>query len=75
MTLSVETIESRIKQYEEELLKVVANHTGMMAALGELKQLLSVANGTAQIIAPQEQPVIEEIEKVVDVVDVVIENS
>jgi hypothetical protein len=72
MSLSLETIENRIKQYEEEIMKVVANHTGLMATLAELKQLLSVASEAAVIVAPEAVPVIDTIEGVVHVIDEIV---
>ena len=72
MSLSIDTIETRIKQYEEEIMKVVANHTGMMATLAELKQLLSVASEAAAVVVPEGVPVIDAVETIVDAIEGVV---
>ncbi len=69
MSLSVQAIEGRIKQYEEEIMKVVANHTGLTAALAELKQLLSVASEVVSVVDPAAAPAVSLIENVVSSVD------
>jgi hypothetical protein len=75
MSLSIDTISNRIKQYEEEIQKVIANHTGLVAALGELKQLLTVASGVAEVLVPSAVPVLAVAEKVANVIDGVVENN
>ncbi len=72
MSLSVEAIENRIKQYEEEIVKIVNNHTGLMAALAELKQLLSVATDVVAVVAPEAVPSIEVASEVVDAIDGIV---
>ena len=70
MSLSIETIQSRIKQYEEELTKLVANHTTMTGGLNELKVLLDEAQKAieaceevAEEVAPAIEGIVEAIEE------------
>ena len=73
MSLTLGSIENRIKQYEEEITKVVANHASLVGGLNELKQLLTLANEAAPVIAPSAAPVIEAVAEVVDAVDAAVQ--
>lgn len=52
MSITVDSIKSRIAEYEEELVKVVAQHGTLMGGLNELKQLLTIASDVAEAVAP-----------------------
>lgn len=68
MSLTIDAIENRIKQYEEEIVKVVSNHTGLTAALGELKQLLAVASEVVAVVVPSASPIVDGIESAVSTI-------
>ena len=75
MSLTLEAVESRIKEYEAEIAKVVTNHATLVGGLNELKQLLSIAGEVAAAVAPEATPVIEVVSEVVDAVDEAVQPS
>lgn len=74
MTLSIEALTNRIKEYEAEIVKVVTNHGNLMGGLNELKQLLSIATGVVDVVDPSAAPVLDVISEVVDEVDAAVQS-
>ena len=72
MSLSIDAIKARIAEYEQEIVKVVNNHASLVGGLNELKQLLALGEKVAEVVAPEEAPVVEAINEVVgEVIDAV----
>lgn len=65
----IASIEARLKLYEEEITKSLANHNALVGAMQELKNILAMAAPIAEALAPAASPVIEEVKTVVDAVD------
>lgn len=72
MSLTIESLKARIAEYEQEIVKTVNNHATLVGGLNELKQLLTIADDAAKVLAPEAAPIIEQINEVVgDVIDAV----
>ena len=66
MTLTVDSIVTRIKAYEEEIQKLVTNHISLTGALAELKGLLTLATPVVDAVVPEAAPALEVVNAVVD---------
>lgn len=64
-----EKIETRIKEYEGAIAKLVNDHTSLTGALTELKNLLAIAEDVAEVVAPQVEPFLDAAGKVVEVIE------
>ena len=69
MSITIQSIEERIKQYEEEIVKIVNTHGNLMGGLNELKQLLSIASDVVSVVAPEASPIVDVVSEAVDGID------
>lgn len=70
MSLTIESLKARIEEYEQEIVKTVNTHASLIGGLNELKQLLALADGAAEVVAPEAKPIIEEVNEIVgEVID------
>lgn len=53
MSLSIASIEERVKEIETALQQAVAHHSALTVALSEAKYYLDLATKTANVIAPE----------------------
>lgn len=75
MSLTIESLKSRIAEYEQEIAKTVNTHATLVGGLNELNQLLSLAGDVAEVLDPEAAVVIEEANEVVnEVVNAVDQN-
>jgi len=75
MSLTIESLKSRIAEYEQEIVKTVNTHATLVGGLNELNQLLSLAGDVAEVLDPEAAVVIEEANEVVnEVVNAVDQN-
>lgn len=72
MSITIQNLEARIKQYEEEIAKIVNTHGTLMGGLNELKQLLLVADEAAPTIDAQMVPVVDAVSEIVDCIEAVV---
>jgi hypothetical protein len=63
-----EKIEETIKQYEQELVNLVQNHTALTGALQAMKHLLLTTGEVVEIVDPEVAPIVDEAEHVVKAV-------
>ena len=69
MSITIASIETRIKEYEAEIVKIVATHSSLMGGLNELKQLLTLVSPVIDTLAPAAEPVLNIANEVVDGLD------
>ena len=71
MSLTIQNLEDRIKEYEQEIAKIVANHGTLIGGLNELKQLLSIASSVVSVVDPAADPIVKVVSEVVDEISAV----
>jgi hypothetical protein len=64
-----EKIKERINEYEGAITKLVNDHTSLMGALSELKNLLAIAEDVAEVVAPKVEPFFDAAGKVVEIIE------
>jgi phage-related protein len=66
-------MEARIKEYETAIATSLANHNGLLGALAELKNVLTIAAPVVEALVPSASAIINTVENVVNDVDNAVE--
>lgn len=68
MSVTLEHIEARIKEYETAITNSASNHNSLLGGLAELKNMLTAFAPVVEAIDPEAAPVVEAVESVVDAI-------
>ena len=75
MSISLSTIETRIKSYETSVANALANFHRLNGALTELKNVLELATPAIEAVDPAASPALNAADSVLTAVDTAMQNA